>query len=67
MISAQLPVISASEWGGLQDSCCKVFLDLFTCLQTEIPRNLLAVLGSLETLVIIQRLYPLHCFQVGCL
>lgn len=59
MIPAQLSVISASEWGSLQVSC-EVFSDLFTCLQTEIPWNLLPVLGSLETLVIIKRLYFIY-------
>lgn len=52
MVPAQLSVISAFKWGSLQLSYCKVFSDLFTCLQTEIPWSLLPVLGSLETLVI---------------
>lgn len=53
MIPAQLSVISAAEWGSLQVSFCKVFSDLFTCLQTEITGSLLAVPGSLETLVVL--------------
>lgn len=58
MIPAQLSVISAAERGSLQVSFCKVFSDLFTCLQTEITGSLLAVPGSLETLVVFIRLQP---------
>lgn len=53
MIPAQLSVISAFEWGSPQVSYCKVFSDLLICLQTEFLQNLLPVLGSLETLVIV--------------